>query len=89
MKITEVIEHYGSLRNAARAIGFHHQACIRWKRQKYIPYETQLLLEHHSKKKLLANHEEGKPPFLRGKHSASSIEVPKALLKRFKGESEQ
>jgi DNA-binding transcriptional regulator YdaS (Cro superfamily) len=63
MTFSEMLKHYGSAANAARAIGLHRQAVSRWKKGA-IPLDQQVKFELATDGALRAN----LPPQIRSPH---------------------
>lgn len=50
MRTADVVEYYGGVRAAARAIGINHSAVIRW--GEVVPYLRACAIEHETRRKL-------------------------------------
>ena len=67
MTIDEVIEYFGNLSQACRALGLTPQSMTSWKKRGYIPYKQQFRLAELTHGELMTDEEDPLVPTLKGK----------------------
>lgn len=55
MRISDVMEYFGSARSMARRIGISHSSMKNWRDRGYIPIETQVRIERLTEGQLKAD----------------------------------
>lgn len=61
MLLRELYEYYGTWTSLCRELGMGNNSYQRWKKQGYIPFQTQLLIEHKTKRRFKAREEDAQP----------------------------
>lgn len=61
MKLTELYEYYGTWADMGRALNLGNSTYTVWRKNGYIPYPTQLLIEKKTKGRFKALEAHGRP----------------------------